>query len=102
MGLKDLADANCNPYRTEIMSSFRDNAPDVDAITTYDRRCLQLYIMLIDADDAGASWQEAYEWAFQEKIGPDNKAANSRYRSHLRRARWMTKTGYRFLLSEKR
>ncbi len=80
------------------MPGFLDTAPDSDTVTDYDRQCFILYIMLTDADAAGASWQETCEWLFQSETGQNSKMAKSRYHSHLRRARWMTTTGYRQIL----
>ena len=54
--------------------------------------------MLIDAEDSGAEWQEVYEDAFGRKIGSNREEAKAQYEAHLKRARWMTKVGFRQLL----
>jgi len=80
------------------MSEFRDRPDNSDVVTNYDRRCFKLYVMLIDADDYGAEWDDVYERAFGKKIGKDRERARSQYEAHLERARWMTNVGYRDLL----
>ena len=80
------------------MSRFREHAPTVEQITDYDRRCFKLYIMLIDADDAGVPWDDSYPHLFEEHVGADRQWAERRYRSHLNRARWMVAAGYRQLI----
>ncbi|MCR9120996.1 MAG: DUF2285 domain-containing protein [Phyllobacteriaceae bacterium] len=80
------------------MSRFRERAPTVEQITDYDRRCFKLYIMLIDADDAGVPWDDSYRHLFEEHVGADRRLAEGRHRSHLDRARWMVAAGYRQLL----
>lgn len=79
------------------MPEFRDHPPESSTVTDYDRCCFQLYVMLIDADDSGVSWEEAYECAFGEEIGLQPENSKARYFSHLKRARWMTINGYRQL-----
>ena len=81
-----------------LVSRFRERAPTVEEITDYDRRCFKLYIMLIDADDAGVSWDDSYPHLFDEPIGANRQRAESRHSSHLARARWMVAKGYRQLL----
>lgn len=81
-----------------LVSRFRERAPTVEEITDYDRKCFKLYIMLIDAHDAGVSWDDSYPHLFDEPIGADRQWAESRHRSHLNRAHWMTAAGYRQLI----
>jgi len=80
------------------MRACRDFAPTGETLTGYDRRCFKLYIMLIDAHDAGVSWDDSYPDLFDEPIGADRQRAESRHRSYLNRARWMTAAGYRQLI----
>ncbi|WP_306120447.1 MULTISPECIES: DUF2285 domain-containing protein [unclassified Roseitalea] len=80
------------------MPIFRDLAPTGETLTDYDRRCFKLYIMLIDADDAGVLWDDSYPHLFKEHVGADRQWAERRHKSHLDRARWMIAAGYRQLL----
>ena len=80
------------------MRAYRDFAPTGETLTDYDRRCFKLYIMLIDAHDAGVPWDDSYPNLFDEPIGADRQRAERRHQSHLDRARWMTAAGYRQLI----
>lgn len=80
------------------MRAYRDQAPTGETLTDYDRRCFKLYVMLIDANDAGVPWDDSYPHLFNEAIGADRQQAERRYRSHLHRARWLAANGYRQLL----
>lgn len=79
------------------MSEFRDRPDSAGLVTSYDRQCFKLYLMLIDAESAGAEWQEVYEDAFGRKIGENREEAKAQYEAHLKRARWMTRFGFRQL-----
>lgn len=79
------------------MSWFRDRAPADNEVTDYDRQCFKLYLILIDAEDSGAEWQEVYEDAFGTAIGANPDEAKAQYEAHLKRARWMTSVGFRQL-----
>lgn len=80
------------------MRAYRDQAPTGETVTDYDRRCFKLYIMLMDADDAGVPWDDSYPHLFEENVGADRQRAERRHRSHLDRARWVAATGYRQLI----
>lgn len=80
------------------MSEFRDRPDSAGFITPYDRQCFELYLMLIDAEDCGAEWQEVYEGAFGTEIGENPEEARAQYEAHLKRARWMTSVGFHQLL----
>ena len=77
---------------------FRTQAPVSETITAYDRQCFKLYLMTINADNAATMWEDAYVQVFGVEIGSDLQKARTQYYSHLRRARWMTSSGYRLLL----
>jgi len=80
------------------MTSFDDIAPVSDELTEYDRAHIKLYMRLLDAADDGAEWTEAVNVLFG--IDPVQEPGRARrvHDSHLARARWMTKSGYRQLL----
>ena len=80
--------------------SFRDEAPNGDFLTDYDRMHVKLYCRLLDAEADGADWEEAVEILFG--IDPDREPERAWrvYQSHLARARWMTEHGYRDLLHQ--
>lgn len=66
-------------------------APDGAAVVDYDRQQLALYAELLGAADAGQDWQ----WAAEHVMGIDADAAGAEtcWRSHLDRARWIVDDG---------
>ena len=77
---------------------FEDRPPEGLRLTSYDERHLATYIRLLDADEEGADWREVVRIIFG--LDPDQEPTRARtvHDSHLARARWMTKVGYRHLL----
>jgi len=75
-----------------------DAAPDAETLTAYDQEHLVTYVRLLDADAEGADWTEVAHLVLH--IDPSNEPARARraWESHLARAKWMTKHGYRYLL----
>lgn len=69
-----------------------------DRITPYDLANLVVYLRLLDADRAGADWTEVARVVLGLDLS-DLEHAERAYRDHLARARWMTETGYRYLVS---
>jgi hypothetical protein len=78
--------------------TFQDRPPEGDNVTSYDESHLALYIRLLDAAAEGADWREAVQILFGLDPDQDPDRARRVHDSHLARARWMTKTGYRDLL----
>ena len=76
-----------------------ETPPSSDHLTDYDRGHLKTYARLLDAAAEQADWREVASIV----LGLDAKCAPERARrvheAHLQRARWMTTTGYRDLLS---
>jgi hypothetical protein len=70
----------------------------MDRLSAYDERHLVTYLRLLDAENDGASWEEAVSviFAIDPAVEPDR--ARLVYDSHLARAKWMTQSGYRHLL----
>ncbi|TIO24033.1 DUF2285 domain-containing protein [Mesorhizobium sp.] len=81
---------------------FLDEPPQNAALTDYDRAHMKIYMRVLDAATDGADWREAVAVIFG--IDPDAEPERARrvHDSHLARARWMTKHGYRQLLREGR
>lgn len=79
--------------------AFQDCPPESDRLTSYDESHLAAYIRLLDADAEGADWREAVQIIFGFDPTNDPDRARVMHESHLARARWMTTTGYRQLLS---
>jgi hypothetical protein len=75
-----------------------DTAPTDSVLTPYDHEHVVTYLRVLDADAEGADWQEVARIVLH--IDPEREPARARraFDSHLARARWMTKQGYRHLL----
>jgi hypothetical protein len=73
-------------------------APFAERLTAYDKEHLITYLRLLDADAAGIDWAEASRVIVH--IDPDREPNRARrgYHSHLKRSKWMTEFGYRYLL----
>jgi len=72
--------------------------PDSASLTDYDRRHLKAYLRLLDAQAAGAGWEEAAAIILGLDVAADPDGARQIHARHLARARWMTEQGYRDLL----
>jgi len=76
-----------------------DTAPTDAALTAYDEQHMITYLRLLDADATKADWRKVARIVLH--IDPDREPDRARraFDSHLARAKWMTKHGYRHLLS---
>ena len=77
---------------------FEDRPPDKSHLTAYDERHLADYIRLLDAAEEGADWREAAQIIFGLDAQREPERARIVHDSHLARARWMTETGFAYLL----
>ncbi len=75
-----------------------DTAPADLILTPYDHEHAVTYLRLLDADAEGADWREITQIVLH--IDPEREPVRAwkAYESHLARAKWMTKHGYRHLL----
>jgi hypothetical protein len=78
---------------------FHDRPPTSDHISAYDEQHLAIYLRLLVAEEEGADWREVVQVIFGIDPQREPDRAKLVYDSHLARARWMTKTGYRHLLT---
>jgi hypothetical protein len=78
--------------------AFEDCPPDSPRLTHYDETHLATYIRLLDADEEGADWREVAHIVFGLDADREPVRAQTMHASHLARARWMTKVGYRHLM----
>lgn len=84
------------------IDAFDDQPPDVPHLTPYDEQHIRTYLRLLDADHEGADWQEVVRIIFGIDPIKEPERAHSVHSSHLARARWMTKAGYRDFLKPPR
>ena len=76
-----------------------DSAPDEPALTSYDEQHAVTYARLLDAEADNADWHEVARIVL--RIDPVSEPARARgaYESHLARAKWVARNGYRHLLN---
>ncbi|MFA7602213.1 MAG: DUF2285 domain-containing protein [Novosphingobium sp.] len=77
---------------------FDDAPPQTERVSSYDERHFVTYLRLLEADAQGAHWREIVRVVFGIDPGREPRRAWDVYESHLARARWMTRIGYRHLL----
>ena len=82
---------------SELEQPVADQAPLIERVTDYDRAHLVTYLRLLDAARDGADWREAARLVLARD--PDHPASRACWESHMRRAEWMTHTGYKHLAS---
>jgi hypothetical protein len=75
-----------------------DLAPTDAVLTVYDEEHMVTYLRMIDARADGADWREVTRIVLH--IDPDHEPDRARraYESHMARAVWMVKGGWRLLL----
>jgi hypothetical protein len=79
-------------------TSFQDCPPQTDRLNAYDEQHLAIYLRLLMAEEEGADWREVVRVLFGLDSAADPQRAKIVHESHLARAHWITKTGYRHLL----
>jgi hypothetical protein len=75
-----------------------DLAPSGPALTAYDEEHAVTYIRMLDADRERADWREVSRIVLH--IDPEQEPGRARraFDSHLARAKWAAREGYRQLL----
>jgi hypothetical protein len=92
------------PFRRPTFDACRsrhklaDTAPDEPFLTGYDMDHLVTYLRLLDADAEGADWRKVAAIVLELDVAKDPKRARRSWASHLARGKWMTESGYRYLL----
>ena len=75
-----------------------DLAPSNAALTAHDERHAVTYVCILDPDREGADWREVARIVL--RIDPEREPDGARlaFESHLVRAKWAARHGYRHLL----
>lgn len=81
--------------------NLRQVPPISETVTDYDQACLRLYLILLDAESSGADWVETHRRAFGLLPEADLEYRLEQYQAHLKRARWMTESGYKQLIQDR-
>ena len=77
---------------------LRIRAPQDPELTDYDRDHAVTYLRLLDAEEAGADWQEVAKVVLGVDPRGDFERAQVMHATHLARAKWMRDGGYKNLL----
>jgi hypothetical protein len=75
-----------------------DLAPAEPALTPYDQEHAITYVRMLDADAEGADWREVSRIVLHIDPDHDVQRARGAFDSHLARAKWLARHGYRHLL----
>jgi hypothetical protein len=84
----------------ELDPDVADEAATDDTLTAYDEQRYVTYLRLLDADAEGANWTEVARIVLHRDPASDVVRTRRCWESHLARAKWMTKTGYRRILEK--
>jgi hypothetical protein len=86
--------------RTELDPEVDDEAPSGPDITLYDEAHFVTYLRLLDAEADGADWREVARIVLHRDPAAEEARSRRCWESHLARAQWMTKHGYRRILEQ--
>jgi hypothetical protein len=86
--------------KLELDPDVDDEAPDSPDITVYDEAHFVTYLRLLDAERDGAHWTEVARIVLHRDPVCEELRTRRCFESHLARAQWMTKRGYRRLLEQ--
>jgi hypothetical protein len=87
---------------TELDPDVADDVPWSDNITPYDEQHFVTYVRLLDAEAEQADWQEVARIVLHRNPKTEPDRTRRCWEEHLRRAKWMTESGYRKLLMDAR
>lgn len=84
----------------QLDPDVEDEAPTGPDITIYDEEHFVTYLRLLDAEADGADWTEVARIVLHRDPTSDEVRTRACWQSHLARAQWMTKHGYRRILEQ--
>src|SRR5262245_66106398 len=93
-----LREPSSTPRVRKALVRLLEVPPQCDQVTEYDQAHLVTYLKLLDAHAAGTDWMATVRIVLAIDPDADHKLARRMYESHLERAQWMTRVGYRDLL----
>ena len=76
-----------------------DMDPDEQTLTPYDEQHAVTYVRLLDAEKANADWRDVVRIVLHIDPATEPIRARQCYESHLARAKWAARHGYRELLA---
>ncbi len=84
----------------ELDPDVADVAPTGDEITTYDERHFVTYLRLLDAKAEDADWKEVSNIVLHRDPAAEELRSYRCWQSHLERAQWLSREGYKRLLEQ--
>lgn len=84
----------------ELDSDVADEAPTGNTITPYDEQHFVTYMRLLDASRDGADWSEVARIVLHRDPVAEEARSRQCWQSHLARAQWLSKQGYRRILEQ--
>ncbi|MCK6103658.1 DUF2285 domain-containing protein [Brevundimonas sp. EYE_349] len=86
--------------KLELDPDVDDLAPVEPDVTRYDEAHFVTYLRLLDAETDGADWTEVARIVLHRDPAAETGRTRTCWESHLARAQWMTKIGYRRILEQ--
>lgn len=77
-----------------------DQAPTCPGLTLYDRQHFVTYLRLLDAKAEGADWKDVARIVLHREPVGDEVRTRRCWESHLARAQWLSREGYRRILEQ--
>lgn len=87
-------------FPVELDPHVDDEAPTGDTITVYDEGHFVTYLRLLDAKAEGADWREVARIVLHRDPAGDEVRTRLCWESHLARAQWLSREGYRHILEQ--
>ena len=84
----------------ELDPDVEDEAPTGDDITPYDEQHYVTYLRLLDAKAEGADWTEVAQIVLHRDPVAEKERTYRCWQSHLERAQWLSREGYRKILEK--
>lgn len=84
----------------ELDPDVDDLAPSDDVITAYDEQHFVTYLRILDAQSEEADWKEVARIVLHRDPASDEMRTRRCWQSHLERAQWLSREGYRQILEQ--
>ena len=84
--------------RPRLDPNVENEAPAGTLLTDYDQQHFVTYLRLLDAEAEGADWKEVARIVLHRDPFGDEVQTRRCWESHLARAQWLSREGYRRVL----
>jgi hypothetical protein len=96
--IDDVESVHARKCMPPLNPDAADLAPDGPVLTDYDEEHAVTYVGMLDADAEGADWREVSRIVLRMDPKQEPDRARRAFDSHLARAKWVARHGYRELL----